>query len=72
MNVWTRSAFEIPVQPAAPGELVRPGDYFHTEHDLFRVERCDEGRALIEDCRTGELIDVDLNSLIRLDRVPRS
>jgi hypothetical protein len=73
MDVWTRRVAEtrsrLEVGPAtAP---VHPGEYFHSERALFRVERCDEGRALVEDCRTGELVDLELRSLLKLNRLRR-
>lgn len=47
------------------------GDYFHSPCELYRVEHCDGERALIEDCRTGVLIDIELRRLLELERVPR-
>jgi hypothetical protein len=52
-------------------ETVAPGEYFHSERALFRVERCDSGRALVENCRSGELIDVAVEHLLRLHRLER-
>jgi hypothetical protein len=72
MNVWTRTEErDVGADRTLSPELVRPGEYFHSQRDLFRVERCDDGRALVEDCRTGELIDIDLGNLVRLSRVRR-
>ena len=59
------------VAPPSGPQPVLPGEYFHSERALFRVERCDDGRALIEDCRTGELIDIELTNLLSLARVRR-
>jgi hypothetical protein len=50
---------------------ISPGEYFHSERALFCVERCDYGRALVENCRTGELLDVAAEYLLRLHRVER-
>lgn len=48
---------------------VQPGDYFHSRRELYRVEHCGTERALIEDCRTGVLIDIELRRLLELERV---
>lgn len=53
-----------------PRRRLRPGDYRATSRDLFRVERVAEDRAVIEDCRTGVLIDVDVEELDALRVVP--
>jgi len=45
------------------------GDYLHSERDLYRVEHLDADRALLEDCKTGNLIEVPLASLLDLKRV---
>lgn len=52
---------------------IEPGDYLCSEHDLYWVEHLAGDRAILEDCRTGDLIDVsasDLERLQRLDRPP--
>jgi hypothetical protein len=41
----------------------RRGDYRATADELFRVEHVEEDRALVENCRTEELIDVGLEEL---------
>jgi hypothetical protein len=43
--------------------------YYHSATDLYRVEQCTDERALVEDCRTGVLIDVPLSYLSRLTPV---
>lgn len=53
-------------------ERVRSGDYFYSERALYWVEHVVGERALVEDCRTGGLIDVSASELLRLDRVNRS
>jgi hypothetical protein len=45
--------------------------YYRSERDLYRVEHVLDGRALIEDCRTGALIDVPVSYLQRLHPVRR-
>ncbi len=48
------------------------GEYFHSEHRLYRVEHAYERRVLLEDCTTGELFDVPTSELERLTpTVPR-
>jgi hypothetical protein len=37
---------------------VRIGAYLHSAQDLYRVEGVSGERALVEDCRSGNLIDV--------------
>jgi hypothetical protein len=56
---------------SVPDTPIAPGDYFHSERALFRVERCDYGRALVENCRSGELLDVAVEHLTRLHRLER-
>lgn len=51
---------------------MRSGDYFYSERALYWVEHVVGERALVEDCRTGGLIDVSASELLRLDRVNRS
>lgn len=47
------------------------GDYLHSDSALFRVEQLGNGHALIEDCRTGDLIDVPAGEIAALTRVER-
>ena len=44
----------------------RPGAYFATERELYRIERVVDGRALLEDCRDGKLIDLSVRELAYL------
>jgi hypothetical protein len=48
------------------GRPLAAGDYLCSERDLYRVEQIGEGRALIEDCRTGGLLGVPLAKLLGL------
>jgi hypothetical protein len=48
---------------------VAVGDYLRSEHDLYRVEQLWDGHALVEDCRSGELIDVGVPDLAELESV---
>ena len=50
-------------------DSVRIGAYLHSDRDLYRVEGVSGGRALIEDCRSGNLIDVPLSELLSLEPV---
>jgi len=54
-------------------ERPEPGEYFAVERDLFRVEGIFDERVLVEDCRTGVLLDIAVAELSRLRRVePRA
>jgi hypothetical protein len=53
-------------------EHVEVGDYLCSESDLFCVEQLAYGRAVVEDCRTGELLDVPMSELLSLARLVRS
>ncbi|HSI80882.1 MAG TPA: hypothetical protein VK919_09550 [Solirubrobacterales bacterium] len=51
------------------GELPRPGDYLTDGMNLYCVEELFEQHALVEDCRTGVLIDVTRRDLLALGPV---
>lgn len=51
---------------------VAVGDYMFSDRDLYRVEQLTEERVLIEDCRTGDLIDAPVEELAALRRLERS
>jgi hypothetical protein len=57
----------------APGDhddaRIRPGDYFSTGRSLYRVEHLAGARVLIEDCRSGDFLDVDRETCAALKRV---
>lgn len=42
------------------------GEYRADDHELYQVEELHGSRAFIENCRTGELLDVELSELDRL------
>jgi hypothetical protein len=42
------------------------GDYYHSEHRLYCVEQTNGERVLVEDCASGELIDIPTSDLDRL------
>jgi hypothetical protein len=50
---------------------VHVGDYFCSDQELYRVEQLVDGHALVEDCRSGALIDMPLSALLALEPVAR-
>jgi len=53
--------------PASP----KPGDYLSSEHELYRVERIQGDRAMLEDCLTEALVDLPIAGLNELNPVRR-
>ena len=51
-------------------EPVRQGEYFCSARELYHVEHVADGHVLLEDCRSGELLDVPVSHLLALTRVP--
>lgn len=51
---------------------IQPGDYFSSGDALYRVEHLAGARVLVEDCRSGDLIDIDRDACAALERVKRS
>jgi hypothetical protein len=51
------------------GRRVRTGDYMASERDLYRVEHVRGQRVLLEDCRSGDLVDIDARELSALELV---
>ena len=51
------------------GRRVRAGDYVASERDLYRVEHMRGQRVLLEDCRSGDLVDIDAHELSSLEFV---
>jgi hypothetical protein len=47
------------------GEAHR-GDYYHSDHHLYRVEQAYRQRVLIEDCASGDLFDIPTSDLRQL------
>lgn len=67
-----RATAETPQTVASRRQIrgVKVGDYLHSDSDLFRVEQLGgDGHALIEDCRTGALIDVPTGEIAALTPV---
>jgi hypothetical protein len=71
MSIGSRSRIDLgATRPPAESD-VAVGEYFHSERRLYRVEDTDGTRALIEDCMTGVLIDIEVARLGDLERVQR-
>jgi len=51
-------------------EQVRQGEYFCSARELYHVEHVADGHVLLEDCRSGELVDVPVAHLLQLTRLP--
>ena len=49
----------------------RPGDYLCSERELYRIERVQGDRALLEDCVTEALVDLPIQELNSLTPVRR-
>jgi hypothetical protein len=49
----------------------KPGDYLSSEHELYRVERIQGDRAMLEDCLTEALVDLPIAGLNELKPVRR-
>jgi hypothetical protein len=47
------------------------GDYLRSDSELFCIEEIADGYALLEECRTGRLIDVPVATLYALSMVKR-
>jgi hypothetical protein len=51
------------------GIRFRSGEYLASTSQLFQVESCGETRAVIENCSSGDLIDVAIDELLSLRHV---
>jgi hypothetical protein len=49
-----------------------PGDYVRAARNLYYVEHIGEIYAVLEDCRTGELLHVSIADLVELELVQRA
>ncbi|HET8673670.1 MAG TPA: hypothetical protein VFL87_08545, partial [Thermoleophilaceae bacterium] len=58
-----------PAASTRDGRRVRSGDYVASERDLYRVEHVRGQRVLLEDCRSGDLVDIDARELCSLELV---
>lgn len=55
-----------------PAGTVSPparGDYLCSDSDLYYVEQAGPGRVVLEDCRTGTLLDLSITDIAKLRRV---
>jgi hypothetical protein len=64
-----RHRIPITREPAIP---IVPNGYYHTDSTLYRVEHVSGRRALVEDCRTADLIDIAIEELAKLTPVKRA
>jgi hypothetical protein len=64
-----KAARDGPASRQHSPELVRIGAYLHSAEDLYRVEAVSGERALVEDCRSGDLIYLPLSELLSLEPV---
>jgi hypothetical protein len=53
-----------------PSTQIRQGDYFCSARELYHVEHVAAGHVLLEDCRSGDLVDVPIGQLLKLTRLP--
>jgi hypothetical protein len=56
---------------SGPHDCPKPGDYLCSERELYRIERVQGDRALLEDCVTEALVDLPIAELNELKPVPR-
>jgi hypothetical protein len=47
------------------------GGYYHSQRELYRVEDVHVGGVLVEDCSTGQLVDLPSSDFARLTPVRR-
>jgi hypothetical protein len=45
------------------------GSYYHSDTSLYLVEEKRGDHALVEDCSTGQLLDMDVRAILRLTPV---
>lgn len=55
--------------PVAERPSLHSGDYVCSTTDLYCVEEIVGGRVLLENCMTGELIEMRLSGLLHMERV---
>lgn len=51
-------------------DQISQGDYLCSAHELYHVEHVADGHVLLEDCRSGELVDVPIAQVLSLTRLP--
>ena len=57
---------------STPRDCPKPGDYLCSERELYRIERVQDDRALLEDCVTEALVDLPISELNELKPVRRN
>jgi hypothetical protein len=62
----------VGIRPSVVRKRFDVGDYLCTERDLYCIVQLGEERAIVEDCRDGELFDLPLVDLLLLRRVRRT
>jgi hypothetical protein len=72
MKLQPRQARNPVIAPEGRKTIVEPGEYLHSERDLFLVVECAEDWALIEDCYSNTLIQVERDWLNGLHQVRTS
>ena len=61
--------FPVEVAPATSPVAPRAGEYYCTRTDLYHVEEVHGEFALLEDCRTGIVLEVAVSEVLAMDRV---
>jgi hypothetical protein len=70
---WSLPPIDSPVvRPSVAPTPIKVGDYLCSERELYHVEQIGSERAMIEDCRTGELMDALIADLSQLRHVDTS
>jgi len=72
MRITRWSISPVASQPEGPTVTpspLRTGDYLCSERELYHVEQVGSEHAMIENCRTGELIDARVADLSLMRRV---
>jgi len=57
---------------ASACRAVAPGEYLHSQRDLYRIEEISGDRIMVEECRSGALIEIGPGQLLALEPVVRS
>lgn len=61
--------FPVAQLPRALERGPRIGDYYCTEHELYRVEEVHGDFALVEDCRTEVVLEVAVDEILAMNLV---
>lgn len=60
------------VKRSRGADRLRLGDYVSSKRELYRIEHVRGERVLIEECRTGALLDIGVDQCSRFELVKRS